>query len=285
MNQIRSGKTNWKRTTRDKPCRLCGNQNGWCTESIDGDGIICGKTESASQRSDGRFYHQMGKSERLPDIRMRPTVIRKNPTQPIETDLKDFDAIQAEAIQSFTDSDLESLRVSQGLPGIKNLKALGAGRIGKFYSFPMREIRSERIVGIRLMNPNRSKFSVRGSKAGAFFCPGSMRSDYLIITEGFGDCLAVLEMGFLSTIGRSNCQGERDDLARFIRDNKVRKVILIPDPDTAGRRGAENLQRAIGDTCRQVLRIELPDGNDVRETVETKAGFDALFNQLLKVTG
>ena len=135
------------------------------------------------------------------------------------------------------------------------------------------------------MNLDRTKFSVTGSKSGAFFCPESLRSDYLIVTEGFGDCLAVLEMGFLSTIGRSNCQGERLGIARFVCERKVQRVILIPDADKAGKRGAEDLQKAIGNSCRRVLQIELPNGNDVRDTVKTKAGFSALFNQLLEITG
>ena len=216
---------------------------------------------------------------------MRPSVIHKTPERQINSDFKDFDAIQADAVQTLTQSDLEALRVAQGLPTVKSLKAIGAGKIGKCYSFPMRKIQSQRIVGLRLMNYDRSKFAVRGSKAGAFFCPNSLRSDYLIVTEGFGDCLAILEMGFLSTLGRSNCQGEKRGIARFIRDHNVRKVIIIPDADKPGQRGADDLERAIGNSCRQVLQIELPDGNDVRDTVESKAGFDALFNQLLEVTG
>ena len=136
MRAHNTGKNGWKRTTREKPCRLCGNRSGWCTESFDGNGIICGKTESPQQRSDGRWYHQIGRSERLSDIRMRPSVIHKTPARQINSDFKDFDAIQADAVQTLTQSDLEALRKSQGLPTVKSLKAIGAGKIEQVLFVP-----------------------------------------------------------------------------------------------------------------------------------------------------
>jgi hypothetical protein len=106
-------------------------------------------------------------------------------------------------------------------------------------AFPMRNHRGD-LTGFRLRNAIGEKWSVKGSKQGLFYSR-KVLTGQVYICEGTTDAAACLTMG-LSVIGRPSCLGAEQLIADTIKFFKIREVILVPDNDNPGIRGAERLK-------------------------------------------
>lgn len=109
------------------------------------------------------------------------------------------------------------------------------------WCFPMRD-ETGKVIGIRTRHPDGNKRAITGSRAGPFF-PMSLfnpSQTELAITEGASDACAAMDLGYRA-IGRSSCLGQEQMLCALIRRLKARSIILIPDNDEPGIRGAMKL--------------------------------------------
>lgn len=141
------------------------------------------------------------------------------------------------------------------------------------WAIPMRNS-ARKVIGIRLRSNQGEKWAVKGSKQGLFIPIGKPSPD-LIVTEGPTDCAAALSIGFFA-IGKPQAMASTYEVLKFVRMNKVRRVIVIADNDHAGLKGADKL---IGvcpvPTCELVLPTK-----DMRAFVNT-GGTRAIFETML----
>lgn len=123
----------------------------------------------------------------------------------------------------------------------ESLRQLGCAWVAKSFAwaFPMRDGEGQ-LIGVRLRNNAGDKWAVTGSRSGLFI-PALGSDSVLYVCEGPTDVAAGLTIG-LYCIGRPSCQGQEDLLTRFIRQNGVRRVVLITDNDAPGFHGAQKLQ-------------------------------------------
>jgi hypothetical protein len=130
-------------------------------------------------------------------------------------------------------------------------------------------------VGIRFRNGEGKKWALKGSRQGLFI-PASVPHHDLYVTEGPTDCAAMLSMG-LFAIGKAAAMQGPEEIVKFITKNKIRRVIVIADNDTAGLNGAKKLIDACPVPCCELV---LP-AKDAREFYRN-GGTKELIENLLK---
>ena len=102
--------------------------------------------------------------------------------------------------------------------------------------------RERGFCGIQRRFPDGSKRCVTGSRLGLMYPHGHISDYYLFICEGFSDGISVWDLG-LQSIARPHCryiEGIREFLGEAI--DSVGRIIIIPDNDTVGHKGAEQLR-------------------------------------------
>jgi DNA primase len=177
-----------------------------------------------------------------------------------------------------TDVGYKLLEVHLGVSA-KSLQLLRVGwsAVKQSYSFPMRSPDGQ-VIGIRYRALNDAKFSEIGGREGLFFQPSTLLGDYLIIVEGASDTAAMITIGYPSVVGRSNCIGNVDQLVTLCRRLSPHRVVIAPDNDEPGIRGAELLARALP---REKSILNLPTSvKDVRACIQTKKDADWLRDQI-----
>lgn len=97
----------------------------------------------------------------------------------------------------------------------------------------------EQHIGIRYRDTSGKKWAEKGSRQGLFVPFDDPQPD-LYITEGPTDCAAMLSMG-LFAIGKASAMQGPEEIVKFIQKNRIRRVIVIADNDTAGLNGAKKL--------------------------------------------
>lgn len=142
------------------------------------------------------------------------------------------------------------------------------------FAFPMVDFK-EHIIGIRLRCMDGQKLAVKGSRQGLFIPQERPHSD-LYVTEGPTDCAAMLSMG-LFAIGKASAMQGPEEIIKFIAKNRIRRVIVIADNDTAGLNGAKKLIDACPVPCCELV---LP-AKDAREFYRN-GGTRELIENLLK---
>ena len=122
------------------------------------------------------------------------------------------------------------------------------GYDGDSFTIPMfrgdlSEYNRERgFCGIQRRFPDGSKRCVTGSRLGLMYPYGHIGDCYIFICEGFSDGISVWDLG-LQVIARPHCR-YTDGIRAFLGEviGTVERIIIIPDNDTVGRKGAEQLQ-------------------------------------------
>ena len=152
--------------------------------------------------------------------------------------------------------------------------------------------RERGFCGIQRRFPDGSKRCVTGSRLG-LMCPHGHIGDYFIfICEGFSDGISVWDLG-LQSIARPHCRyvdGIREFLGEII--GSVERIIIIPDNDTVGREGAEQLQDVLDGLCYEdvewgdyvvdITIFPLDGAKDIREYIKLR-GKDVVRKELLRL--
>ncbi|MFN7683786.1 MAG: toprim domain-containing protein [Oligoflexia bacterium] len=147
-----------------------------------------------------------------------------------------------------TDTLLGAVAELLGLPSAP-LVRLGVGwsPSDRATTWPMRNGSGD-VIGIRLRCPKTaSKWSVKGSAHGLFYCPSLLsveRPERLWIVEGNTDAAAILSLGF-DVVGVPSAGGGCDLLIDLARRILPGEVVVLADSDDSGRRGAERIADAM----------------------------------------
>lgn len=121
------------------------------------------------------------------------------------------------------------------------MQQLGVGWDGEAWTFPVKDAKLN-MIGIMRRFPDGSKSMVSGSSIG-IYAPLYLQesvADTLIIAEGASDVAAVMPI-YPDVIGKFNCQVPHDIIQEFIRYHSIRQIVIIPDADDPGVKGATKL--------------------------------------------
>tara|TARA_R110000803_G_scaffold54536_3_gene111257 strand:+ start:2513 stop:3439 length:927 start_codon:yes stop_codon:yes gene_type:complete len=279
MSHYKSGKYGY--VSRNRPCPVCGKAD-WCAVADDGSAAICQRVESRKRMPKGGYLHRFESNESLPNISM--TVPKPKTAKP-KMSPEELASRQIGFLNSITDIDYQVLAKAQGV-SVGTLRYFGVGchfsfdHASECYTIPQRSLDGE-LCGFRTMSktPERDKRSITGSRSGAFFDRNQIsrqaieESNYLLICEGFSDAMLAYDLGFKTVIGRSNCVGELDQITNLVGNIQPKYLLIVPDADSPGRDGTQELIRAIEQTeaNTEISNIGLPDGHDIRSWCVTEA--------------
>lgn len=158
---------------------------------------------------------------------------------------------------------------------IKKLDEWLVGFDGTSFTIPMfREDLTEYnldkgFCGVQRRFPDGTKRCITGSRLGLMYPYGYIGDYYIFICEGFSDAISVWDLG-LQSIARPHCRHTDgiEELFDFVLE-EVEEIIIIPDNDTVGREGAEQLQSILG--VDYDCRIHYFSGaKDIRELIRLK---------------
>jgi DNA primase len=138
-------------------------------------------------------------------------------------------------------------------------------------AIPMRDPAGQ-VVGIRYRSSSGRKWAERGSRNRLFYAPSLLacQHPWLFVTEGATDTLAALSFG-IRVIGVSSASAstdERSDLVDIVDGIGVRHVVLLLDPDSAGRQAAERITADLWPHV-EIVRDVLVPGKDLRAWMAT----------------
>ena len=153
--------------------------------------------------------------------------------------------------------------------------------------------RERGFCGIQRRFPDRSKRCVTGSRLGLMYVHDGdgIGNSCIFICEGFSDGISVYDLGFHS-IARPHCRyidGIRE-LFEEVFDG-VERIIIIPDNDTVGREGAEQLQNELEGLCYceddwdeecDISIFPFDGAKDIREYI-AKVGKQQVYKELLRL--
>ena len=261
-----SGKGDWRRVSKRRPCPVCGHDT-WCVYVGPDDmpvAVLCQRVESGRKIGEAGWLH-----------RLRDSVTAWPRWQ---------DTIRGAvriAIEARGGQDLAAMAGRWRLPGDSSRLARLATNLGlspeslfrlragwstdwQCWSFPMSDA-CGRIVGIRLRRPDGRKFSVKGGKEGLFIPEGLDAGGRLLVCEGPTDTAALLSLGF-PAVGRASCTGGVRHAVDLVRRLAVREVVIVADNDAPGQRGAESFASVMTAYAPAVRVIAPPAGSkDVRQ--------------------
>ncbi len=157
--------------------------------------------------------------------------------------------------------DIDGLGMSLGVDA-DALQAIGCVWNGQAWGFPMKDAQKA-LIGIRLRAPDGRKWAVTGSRSGLFIpdrYPYCVDDGTMYLCEGPTDLAAAMTLG-LYAIGRPSCLGQEEMILAYIRNVKVRRLVVITDNDQAGLNGARKLQGML--KIRSCLYV--PPAKDIRQ--------------------
>lgn len=239
----------WKKVTRAEPCIICEKPDWCCIGNLF---ACCMRVESSRPCDNGGWLHAL-------DSAPKPFVAKPKLFEPPKINVTRLMAgFQAETMAKWIDDLSKELSVSTS--SLRSLDVAWSSE-HKAWAFPMRDGYCDPI-GIRLRTKSGSKFAVTGSRQGLFISSYQPLQE-LYVCEGPTDTAAMLSIGAYA-IGRPSCLGCEPMIQDFIRENKIRQVIIVADADDPGQRGAEKLQG-----CMKVKsKIWTPPAKDIREAVK-----------------
>lgn len=263
--------SDWQRVSSKDRCLQC-KKGDWCTYFIDDKGLVwscCMRTQSSMAMRNGGWLHR-------PDGAVGGLAMPiQRPQKPIVKPLA-FGSMITKWHSHTTDlmrqRFADSIGVSQD-----SLNRMGAvfSNDDNAWAFPMRDENSV-LIGIRFRNESGSKWAVTTSRNGLFIPRGCNFKDTLYIVEGPTDCAAACTLGW-NAIGRPNCSANEDMIIRFINQSRARRVVIVPDVDEAGLRGADSLASRLTVPNKQFL----PPAKDLREYVHS-GGSALLAEQIME---
>lgn len=252
----------WMRCSKARPCPICGRAD-WCCWLSDGAAFFCMRTNvevagwkmGSTKESGGTTYFSQPDS---PSIQKAPPERKAT----INKCVIPWDQISAEAESLLSERLLMSLCRSLKLSR-ESLKKLCVGWNLHYeaFTFPMRSLTTQKIIGIRTRTLCGAKFALTGSHQG-YFLPSptsTFNKEFLYLCEGLTDTAAIAELG-LDVIGRASCSHVSKSL---IEECANKKVVIIADSDEAGIRGANNLQSKLR-MGQSVILIPPKDYKDAR---------------------
>jgi hypothetical protein len=276
----------WQAVSVDRPCPICGKTDWTCRF---GDyKMLCERTPSDHPNKGGGWFHEYPSNFPVEIRREQPKPKAAAPTPQIGILMRKLSQATPMAAR-------HSLAASLGVL-VESIVALGGVWYPRWraWAFMMRDGYGEP-VGIRLRNMDAHKWTEPGTRNGLFI-PNSGFAfnplDPVYVCEGPTSTAAALSLG-LQTIGRPNCNSCDDMVKVFIRQNKIRRMIIIADKDSRivdtpqgervirpGVDGAKKLQKAI--KIKSVIWI--PPFKDIRKFViegGTRAQIDSDVNCLV----
>jgi hypothetical protein len=248
----------WNRVTKKHPCPICSHTD-WCGYLEDA--VICMREPSETQTNNGGYLHKLNEP-----IKFIPKIVKPEP-------VIDFQPMWERWFQSTDHYHLDGFAMSLGVD-TESLTSLGCAWTGQAWAFPMRD--SERkIIGIRLRNNEGQKWAVKGSHQGLCI-PEIEVKKTLYVLEGPTDTAAALTLD-LYAIGRPSCLGCEEEIVKFIRRNRINRVVIVTDNDLPGLRGAAKLSRMLP----VMSCVWTPFGKDMREFVQ-RGGDRRIVETLIK---
>lgn len=239
----------WKKVTRKEPCIICDKPDWCCIGNLF---ACCMRVESSKPCANGGWLHPL-------DSEPKPFVPKPKLIEPPKINVTRLMAgFQSETMPHWIDDLSRELSVSSD--SLRSLDVAWASA-HEAWAFPMRDGYGDPI-GIRLRTKGGSKFAVTGSRQGIFISSYQPLPE-LYICEGPTDTAAMLSIGCYA-IGRPSCLGCDAMIQDFIREKKIRQVIIVADSDEPGQRGAEKLQNYL----RVKSKIWTPPAKDIREAVK-----------------
>jgi 5S rRNA maturation endonuclease (ribonuclease M5) len=124
--------------------------------------------------------------------------------------------------------------------------------------------------GIRLRRLDGSKWAVRGSRQGLFIAHHFPIGNTLVVCEGPTDTAAMLMLGF-DAVGRPSCSGGMALIVDLVHRHHFEDVVIMPDSDAPGQRGARYLAARLVGYVPGGVRIVTPPLKDAREWVRSGA--------------
>ena len=214
----------------------------WCLCHGESEPSLCINKADFNGRPKGYYYcHGCGKwgnvsPEWVDMVSKRKTICRKkNP----------IDWVSLNKLYQLTDlTERRSERLAKEW-NVNCLPQYGIGWTGSAYSFPMRNEDGD-IVGIMRRFPNGEKICVPGSHLGLFI-PDSLNTQ-VVITEGLSDAAVATECGFFG-LGKPSASFGELLITKFVTTNKIDRVVIVPDPDEAGKKSAEKVKKALTSLC------------------------------------
>lgn len=265
------------RVNRESPCPVCGKHD-WCLVAADKCVAICARVQSALPKGESGWLHKL--TDDWQRRAWRP--VQRRATKPTIDWLALCNQYRRECVRGSLGSLANTLGVS--VDSLKRLR-VGWNDQRRAFSFPMRDA-SGNPCGIRYRSYSGAKFSETHSKEGLFFLPADLLPDFLVVVEGASDAAAVMDLGFLSVIGRANCRGNVDQIENLCRRLNPRSVVLIPDADSVGVQGASQLRLRIERQPISVKTLVLPSGiKDARACVQSTKNADWLRDQIGTLSG
>jgi len=167
---------------------------------------------------------------------------------------------------------LERLRQEWGLGDIDPLWQLNVGWNGWAYTFAVYD-GSGKPIGIQVRDLNGTKQMMRHSRTGIFIPQKLLRETLeggtVFITEGVSDLACLLDMKY-DGIGRFNATQNSEYVVQFFEKLQPKQIIVIPDRDEAGLKGALKFMSALHD------RISLWDKKPMMDVLLVDAPYKDL---------
>lgn len=265
-----------RRVRRDWTCLVC-EKGDWCLRAEDDSVCICARVQSQQPKGEAGWLHKLNKDFTRPA--WRP--VKRPEAKPSVDWLGLCNQYRRACRRNSLQWLANDLGVSAG--SLKRLR-VGWNEQRRAFSFPMREANGNP-VGIRYRAYSGAKFSELHSSEGLFFLPVDLIPDYLVIVEGASDAAAMMDLGFLSVVGRANCRGNVGQIETLCRRLNPQVVVMIPDSDFVGVQGANQLRLRIERQSICVKTLVLPNEiKDVRACVQSTKNADWLADQIGTLT-
>lgn len=266
----------FKRVNRESPCPVCGKQD-WCLVAENKCVAICARVQSALPKGEAGWLHKLTDNWERP---WRP--VQRPATKPT-IDWLDLCNQYRRACRLGSLAWLAN-ELGVGMDSLERLQ-VGWNDQRRVFSFPMRDV-DGKPCGIRYRSYSGAKFSETHSREGLFFQPTDLLPNYLVIVEGASDAAAVMTVGFQSVIGRANNVGNVSQLLSILRGHRFNRVVVVPDSDEPGQRGAAALAESmVAAELPKPEILQLPDGfKDCRAMVQRKKNARGLQSLLARLT-
>jgi hypothetical protein len=265
------------RVNRESPCPVCGKHD-WCLVAADKCLAICARVQSALPKGEAGWLHKL--TDNWERSARRP--VQRPATKPT-IDWLDLCNQYRRACRLGSLAWLAN-ELGVGMDSLERLQ-VGWNDQQRAFSFPMRDANG-RPCGIRYRRYSGAIFSETHSREGLFFQPTDLLPDYLVIVEGASDAAATMDLGFASVIGRANNVGNVQQLLSILRGHRFNRVVVVPDGDEPGKRGAAALAESmVAAELPKPEILQLPDGfKDCRAMVQRKKNARWLQSTLARLT-
>lgn len=198
----------------------------------------------------------------------RRVVDRKLPRRSVEAAWRQIESNPAARLVSVSEREL-------GIPpgGLAGIGAVWSPDHDAIAA-PMFDRPGGTVMGVRLRNGSRGKWSIPGSHNALFVGPD--RNGALFVPEGMTDSAALAGLGY-SVVGRPAARSGITDVVAITTGMNGRRIIVVGDRDSAGTSGAQETASALRSAGRNVSTLIPPIGTkDVRDWIAGGADRDEI---------